>query len=463
MNILTTHLEKFNPEVWRTLVNTPFSDTIVRDAINFLKDGDEDKLPEADYALTLFQFKVIFENNTTLSEISNIVNPGTVAFLFIKALSMLRGSESEVQEAIEISKGVLKKTKDSSRHPYFFLISGIESGIFKETFGITQNRDTSKIICNTYLDDVISNNIDQLPQNQITDLLEFLGFSYRGTQDTFPDIFKEYIYENYIKNEDKFNEVLQNFYASENILIEILKKENADLLTNYMTKGSSATGIKELSLNFKNKDEVFEIIDQIDEKYINYYKGKYAIPKESALTDEDLEIYGAMLDMFEVIDNVTVDQAIKYKNLFTSMLIISHKYFTIDKLKDFEAGLNITDSVLEAKNYLQSDLINIAELLTIKQLKNAHCLITPELFYAVNDRAYDIKFIYESLEPLYIFIRNTIIKQNFNMEFISEIRNVYGCSTKDIFNQVTSINRYDKNMDDRTKKAFKALNKIINE
>jgi hypothetical protein len=461
MNILTTHLESLKPESWSTF-NSSFQEFAVRTTINFLKDGDKDNLPEADYALSLFQFKAIFENNTALSEISKILNSGTVAFLFSKALCMLRGSESDIQEAVEISKEILKKTQDKDKNPYYFLISGIETGIFRDTFGITQNKDTYKIICNKYLNDVINKDVLPLLYTDIIDFFESLSFSYRGTEDTFSDIFKEYIYKTYIKN-DNFKTVINKFSVAVNILIEILKKENAELLTNYMTNGDSVVGIKELSLNFKNKDEVFEIIDQIDEKYIDFYKGKFSIPEGSFLTDEDLDIYLEMLNPIQVINNVTIDQAIKYSDIFKPQTIATHKDFTLDKLNLLNVNIDLVNKLLIENNYLQSELIEIADILSIKQLTMMYCLITPELFYAVNDKAYDIKFIYEARPPLDMLIGNALTSKNFNMEFISEIRKVYGCSTKDIFKSITSFKKYSENMDDKTKKAFEALNKIIND
>jgi hypothetical protein len=453
MNNLTTELEKFKPEIWKTLTS-PAKGILEPSILSNLASVNQNNMPEADYTVSIDQFKNIFNKNIS----SSINDSRNFAIIFAKIFSMLKGTVSEVEEAIEITKDIVKHY--SSRIAYYYLINRTDSVLFEQTFGITKNKETYKIICDKYIADVIDNPEEVQDGDLYYDVIDPLSYVYKGIEDTLPDAFKEYLYNAYyIDKKSDFDSTLSIFMGAENIFVEIFKKENPQALNDYMTKGSTLINLRVLSLNFKNKDEVFEIIDQIDEKYVDYYKGRFAIPKGGMLTDEDLDIYGEFLSPSEVIDNVTIDQAIKYNKIFPSNIIIQHKDFTLDNLKDVDMAISDLNSLLQNNNYLQADLIKNADQISIRQLNIANCIITSELFKVLYNREYAESEV-TSLQPLSKFIQKSVKKKNFNSVFLNEIQKIYGCSTLDIFDAVVKNEEYDTYMDDKTKKAFIALNKL---
>jgi hypothetical protein len=117
------------------------------------------------------------------------------------------------------------------------------------------------------------------------------------------------------------------------------------------------------------------------------------------------------------------------------------------------------NSLLQNNNYLQADLIKNADQISIRQLNIANCIITSELFKVLYNREYAESEV-TSLQPLSKFIQKSVKKKNFNSVFLNEIQKIYGCSTLDIFDAVVKNEEYDTYMDDKTKKAFIALNKL---
>ena len=237
-----------------------------------------------------------------------------------------------------------------------------------------------------------------------------------------------------------------NLEDLKNKLFELKSLDNKNVLSRLFKNHEKNTILK--NINFVDLETLEDFLDNIEENDIIKFKSTFIIPKNSNVTDEDLQIYGEFFDFSftETMNEISMEQWKKFRKDLNLPNIL------------FKENLNILSLTKEdLAGTLFADILNVLSKVNFTQDEYNHI----ETIYPYDKKALTTRFKipFKNNEPLPLFseaIGAASLRKKFTISLLSEYQTIYKKSINDILSAFISngfiLNKLSK--DDQEKIAI---------
>jgi len=452
LNVLTQTIEDFKNQ------NGNFDNLI--DQIYFaLGDSGESRKVQADYIIDFETALGFFSSNKFKERVYGTAHPDTISNIVLKFLLMTRLTSQEAEIIFNIIKSLKQGTK--------YLLTGYTNTTqFNENLRITNNKEIIQKICQFLVRPENNETFGEEMYTLRAFILKVFGYSELTKE------IKDFLYNTFLKGNlvsPIGTSNVHDVFSFESFLYPLAEeygeKEN---LFSVLTDGKSYVFNQDAQITtaFPSKEAVFELIDYVQNssiEVITQYEGKFALPDDEILTDEDIEKYSKFLNSGYIIGNMTWEQ-VKDSDMFNANQKIMHKDFNLDKINDLSDYSYVPlDKIMNMRNYSQGILIRNANHLKFNTLVSSYQIISEELWNSLQDHGdYENysdfkKFRDTNIEYL---LEMSVRRKDFSFEYIKDVQKYYNVSIGTIFSIIIDGNLSTAYMDDKVKSSLEAMKKL---
>lgn len=331
-----------------------------------------------------------------------------------------------------------------------------------EMYENTGNQEVAGWIVEYYL----SVDLRNIGKNTVTNVDRLIGFAFKNRLNEMSEILRKNLLEAaeyFSLNSRGLNNIATEMPESVGIVYEICKEiGDFTVIDDALIGGKTKTNLW-TTMNFPSKEDVFEMLDRLDGGRVNYYKNAFSVPKDSTLTEEDLEIYGEFLNPNTIIYNVTYYQAKAHTELFSAVHLMRHPDFVITDFNTLMIDPAVMAEYLDMTNLTIEELNSIGSKLTLIILNGVNQLVSEELFQKIKHTGkFDSlkKWNDDTSWSIERFLVITHKRKKFTLDFIKDVQKYYNVSIADIYKILLKYSDRENNMDERAKKVFAAMEKL---